>query len=86
MLFPSALRGSRPTNRWCLDGCLLYLSISVTQMGICLSCFRCCLVPRNQNWELSVGVAGTKFTNPFKGRWRDNRQPFNTLPAKNAAV
>jgi lactoylglutathione lyase len=35
--------------------------------GIISSSFRCCLIPRNQNWELSVGVAGTKFTNPFKG-------------------
>ena len=51
-----------------LDGCLLRLSISATQMEICSSFFRCCLILHNQNWELSAGVAGTKFTNQFKGR------------------
>src|SRR6266498_2045749 len=43
-------------------------------MEICSSCFRCCLIPHNQNWELSVGVAGTKFTNPLKGRRGDSRR------------
>src|SRR6266516_4240838 len=43
-------------------------------MEICSSCFRCCLIPHNQNWELSVGVAGTKFRNPLKGRRGDSRR------------
>src|SRR5437764_14304271 len=35
-------------------------------MEICSSFFRCCLILHNQSWGLSVGVAGTKFTNRFK--------------------
>ena len=49
MLFHSTFGGSRPTNRSCLDGCPLHLSIFVTQTGIYSNCFQCCLIPRNQN-------------------------------------
>jgi hypothetical protein len=39
-------------------------------MGTCWSCFRCCLIPLNQIWELSGGAIGGKFTIPLKGtRW-----------------
>jgi hypothetical protein len=55
-------------------------------MGTCSSCFRCCPIPLNQIWELSVGVVGTKFTNPFKdSRWLDiqaNGQFENYSPSK----
>jgi hypothetical protein len=77
MLFHSTFGGSRPTNRSCLDGCPLHLSIFVTQTEICSNCCQCCLIPRNQNWELSVGVAGTKFTNPLMGRRRQIRPLFD---------
>ena len=73
MEFHSTLGGTRPTNRLCLDGCQQRLSISVTQTGICSSSSRCCRITRNQNWELSVGVAGTKFVNPVKGRCNNRR-------------
>ena len=35
-------------------------------MAICWSCFRCCRIPLNQIWELSVGAAGSRFTNRLK--------------------
>jgi hypothetical protein len=72
MLLRSTLGRTRSA---CMDVCCK-LSISATQMEICSSFFRCCLILHNQSWELSVGVAGTKFTNRFKSDGALARHPL----------
>lgn len=57
-------------------GCPLRRSTSATRMGTYLSCWQCCPMLPNPNWELSAGVAGIRTDNPIRlGRLADNRPP-----------